>query len=114
MAKTKGNETKTKGEEPQKILKPDAINKVNIRCYKYAFLMMVGVLVGSLVMIGCDPIEHVQTGGEVSFDNSCTGNAQGRLQTVEYEGHRYVICTVYRGAGICHAGDCPCRGLRKH
>ena len=26
MAKTKGNVTKTKGEEPQKILKPDALN----------------------------------------------------------------------------------------
>lgn len=86
---------------------------MNIRYYKGAFLMMVGVLVGSLVMIGCEPIEQVEPDNDCSFSTH-SGNGVGYLQTVEYEGHRYVICTVYKGAGICHAGDCPCRGLRKH
>lgn len=88
---------------------------MNIRYYKYAFLMMVGVLIGALVMIGCEPIEQVEPENDCSFRyHSNIGGGQGYLQTVEYEGHRYVICTVYKGAGICHAGDCPCRGLRKH
>ena len=88
---------------------------MNIRCYKYAFLMMVGVLIGALVMIGCEPIEQVESENGCSFRcHSNIGGGNGYLQTVEYEGHRYVICTVYKGAGICHAGDCPCRGLRKH
>ena len=86
---------------------------MTIRYYKGAFLMMVGVLIGALVMIGCEPIEQVETDNDCSFITH-SGNRVGYLQTVEYEGHRYVICTVYKGAGICHAGDCPCRGLRKH
>lgn len=86
---------------------------MNIRYYKYAFLMMVGVLIGALVMVGCEPIEQVEADNECSFWTH-SGNNHGYLQTVEYEGHRYVICTVYRGAGICHAGDCPCRMNHKH
>ena len=81
---------------------------MNLSYYRGAVLLAVGVLVGSLVMIGCEPIEEASD-DFVKFDNIFLGDSKGTLKTVEYEGHRYVICTVYHGAGICHAGDCPCR-----
>ena len=83
---------------------------MNLGYYKGAVLLAVGVLVGSLVMVGCDrkPVEKVTANGDSSFE-SLTGDGHGYLQTVNYEGHRYVVCSVYYGVGICHAGDCPCR-----
>ena len=61
-------------------------------------------------LVGCEPIKK----GEVNerghrileSDNARFFNS---LETVEFEGHEYVVYRVSRGGGITHSGGCKCR-----
>lgn len=84
---------------------------MNLSYYKGAVLLAVGVLVGSLVMIGCDSRQ-----GE---DKECeeTHEIAKSVHVVKYGGHEYLVlykiwAGAYGGAGaggICHSESCPCR-----
>ena len=83
---------------------------MNLSYYKGAVLLAVGVLVGSLVMIGCDSRQ-----GE---DKECeaTHDIAESIRIVTYGGHEYLVLYkkftgVYGDAGvggICHSASCPC------
>ena len=60
-------------------------------------------------LVGCEPIKEKfnERGHRIlESDNDRYYNA---LETVEFEGHEYVIYRVYRGGGITHSGGCKCR-----
>ena len=73
---------------------------------------LIAIVAGSAVLCGCEPMAEsnaVSPTDATVVDGWNTGAGDTSLSSVEYCGHRYVIARVYRGVGICHAGDCWCR-----
>ena len=83
---------------------------MNLSYYKGAVLLAVGVLVGSLVMVGCDSNSRDKELNEKL-------DIAESIRIVTYGGHEYLVLYkkftgVYGDAGvggICHSASCPCR-----
>lgn len=77
---------------------------------------LVFALVAVVALVGCEPQEkdkEVTDKGGAQVPGSKVGIAGGDLQTVEYNGHEYVLFRWDKGCGITHSGGCPCLGKKE-
>lgn len=60
-------------------------------------------------LTGCSEEHKKEKQLEVPIINWAPVNYSGCLSTCEFEGHKYVLYSYDRGAGIVHHPDCKCK-----
>jgi len=83
------------------------------RIKRLCFCLAIGI-VASILCVSCgeDRAENVSVSGwtEVRIDNV---SSVGRMKTIEYKGHEYVIFRSGYNFGMAHNPDCGCHGKTK-
>ena len=76
---------------------------------------LVFALAAVVALVGCEPQEKDKeaTNKGCAIVPGIWPATNGELQTVEYNGHEYVLYRYLRGCGITHSGGCPCIGKKE-